>query len=307
MPALDQVLAPNSGISKQLQAFLLSCKVDGYTKQTLDGYQAKLRLFVRFADSLRINHPSEVTANEIRLFLLHKKETCNAVTIHDHYRVLRRFFNWMVDEGIVEKTPMASMKPPRVPKPMVTPFNSEHIKTLLLFCDDRTFLGARNKAIILTFLDTGLRLSELADIQLQDIDFDHETIKVMGKGAKERIVRVGKAAQKALLRYLLMRDDELPCLWLSEERRPLTAWGVERMIQNLGKRARFTDVRCSPHTFRHTFGTQALRNGASVYEVQSLLGHSTLDMTRRYTATLNSEDAVISHRKFSPVDNLKLK
>lgn len=79
------------------------------------------------------------------------------------------------------------------------------------------------------------------------------------------------------------------------------------MIRRLGERAGLTNVRCSPHTFRHTFATQCLLNGAGEYELQSLLGHSTLTMTRRYVATLKSENAVIGHRRFSPVDDMKLK
>jgi integrase/recombinase XerC/integrase/recombinase XerD len=202
---------------------------------------------------------------------------------------------------------MSSIRLRKPPDKLIQPFTPEHIRDLLLLCDDSKFLGARNRAIILTFLDTGLRLSELANIELKDLDFDREIIKVMGKGAKERVVRVGKRAQRALLRYLLMRKDGLPCLWVSEERRLLTHWGIELMIHKLGKRAGFTGVRCSPHTFRHTSATQSLRNGAGLEQVKSLLGHSTLYMTMRYAATINSEDAVISHRNFSPVDRMNLK
>jgi integrase/recombinase XerC/integrase/recombinase XerD len=175
---------------------------------------------------------------------------------------------------------------------------------MLLLYDENTFIGARNRAIILTLLDTGLRLSELANIQLNDIDFDREIIKVMGKGAKERVVGLGVKTQKALLHYLLMRKDNYPCLWLTEERKPFRAEGIQIMIRRLGKRAGITSVRVSPHTFRHTFGTQLLQNGLGEFAVQSLLGHSTLTMTRRYVATLNSEQAVQGYRKFSPVDNL---
>lgn len=154
------------------------------------------------------------------------------------------------------------------------------------------------------FLDTGLRLSELASIQLRDINFDQETIKVMGKGAKERVVRIGKMTQKALLQYLLLRHDNHSCLWVTEERKPLTVAGVQVAIKKLCYRAEITDAKRGPHTFRHTFGTRAMLNGASEREVQLLLGHSTDRMTKHYTATITSEYAVSGHRKWSPVDNL---
>lgn len=292
----------------QLKAFLISCKVDELSPATIKNYKQKLGTFVRFCSSIGITYvtSNHITSHHIRLFLLKLQETCQPVSISNNYRSIKRFFNWMVDEGILDQdqNPMSKIHPTRVPKKIIMPFKPEHIKDLLLLCPENTFLGRRNRAIILTFLDTGLRLGELAHIQLKDIDIDRETIKVMGKGAKERVVRIGKGTQKAVLRYLLMRSDGLPCLWVSEERRPLTHWGVEIMIRKLGKRAGFAGVRCSPHTFRHTSATQSLRNGAKLEQVKSLLGHSTLYMTMRYAATIDSEDAIASHRDFSPVDKM---
>ena len=122
----------------------------------------------------------------------------------------------------------------------------EHIRDMLLLCDESKFLGVRNRAIILAFVDTGLRLSELAGIQLKEIDFDRELIKVMGKGAKERVVGIGKVAQKAMLKYLLIRRDNHPCLWVTEEGRPMQARGIQIMIRRLGKRIGIDTVRCSP-------------------------------------------------------------
>ena len=178
---------------------------------------------------------------------------------------------------------------------------------MLSLCDESRFLGIRNRAIILTFVDTGLRLSEMAGIQLKDIDFDRELIKVMGKGAKERVVGIGKGTQKSVLKYLLIRRDSYPCLWVTEEGKPMQARGIQIMIRRLGKRAGLQNVRCSPHTFRHTFGTWSLLNGASEREVQSLLGHSSQRMTQQYTATINSEQAVVAHKRFSPIDRMSLK
>ena len=128
----------------------------------------------------------------------------------------------------------------------------------------------------------------------------------MGKGAKERVVPIQQRTQKAILRYLLMRNDTHRCLWVSEERQPLTLWGIQLMIRTLGKRAGLKNVRCSPHTFRHTSATLMLDSGAGEFEVQAILGHSTLAMTRRYVVSLNSEKAAEAHKRFSPVEHLKL-
>jgi len=303
LSALHHLIAQND-LNGQLEAFLLTCKVEELSPATLHYYRYQAGAFVRFCASMGTRVPTEVTPDHIRLFLLKLQETNNRTSINDYYRAVKRFFNWMIEEAILESNPMARIRSPKKEDKIIQPFTTQQIGDLLFLCDDRKFFGVRNKAIILTFLDTGLRLSELASIQLNDIDFDQETIKVMGKGARERVVRIGKKTQKAIPRYLLVRNDSYPCLWVNQERKPLTAWGIQVMIKNLGKRAELQGVRCSPHTFRHTFATTALKNGAGEFEVQSLLGHRDLRMTRRYAETLRSENAVLGHRRWSPVDNL---
>ena len=305
LSALEHMIALGD-LNGQLKAFLLSCKVDDLSPVTLKDYEQKIGAFVSFCSGIGANTPSEVTVNHVRMFLLKLQERCKPHSIHDYYGCVKRFFNWMVIEGALEHNPMSNIRPPKYPRELITPFKVEHIRDLLLLCDQGKFLGIRNRAIILAFLDTGLRLSELAGIQLSDLDFDRGLIKVMGKGAKERVVGIGKTAQKALLKYLLVRRDNLPCLWVTEELRPMKFRGIQIMIRRLGKRAGLKNVRCSPHTFRHTFGTRAMLNGASEREVQLLLGHSSDRMMKRYTATITSENVVSKHSQFSPVDKMKL-
>jgi len=296
-------LTTQKSLAPQLNTFLLSCRVDGLSPATLRAYQYQLGRFVKFC--LEANEKD--TTQQIRLFLLELRETNNSISVGDYYKSIKRFFNWLVDEGLIEKSPMQNIKPPKKESKIIRPFSQRDIDNLLLLCSGNRFLDLRNKAIILMFLDTGLRLSELANIQLADVNFEQETIKVMGKGAKERVVRIGKTTQKALLRYLLIRRDEHSCLWVTEERRPLSVAGVQVAIKKLCHRAEITDAKRGPHTFRHTFATQALLNGASEREVQNLLGHSSQKMTQQYTATITSEHAVKGHRRFSPVDNMSLK
>ncbi len=120
---------------------------------------------------------------------------------------------------------MERMHPPRVPRQVIKPFTPEDVRKMLVVLGENNFRGYRNRALVLTFLDTGLRLSELAAVQLTNIDFDNGIIKVMGKGRKERFVRVGKETQKAILRYLLQRKDDSSWLWISEKSDPMKAPG----------------------------------------------------------------------------------
>jgi site-specific recombinase XerD len=304
--SLDHLII-SKDLAGQFDVFLLACKVNGLSLATLKNYQYQLGQFIKFCFRADLNDAHRITAHHVRSFLLSLQENNNPVSIHDYYAAVKRFFNWLVEEGIILKSPMSNIKPPRMPRLSPKPFSRRDIDNLLLLCSGNTFLEIRNRAMILLFLDTGLRLSELAGIQVVDIDFDRELIKVMGKGAKERRVRIGRTAQKALLRYLLMRTDTYPCLWVSEERRPLTCAGIQVTIKKLCLRAKITDAKPGPHTFRHTAAINYLRNGGSEFTLQLMLGHSTLSMTRKYVSTLGEEDLIKAHRLASPVDNLGIK
>ena len=201
---------------------------------------------------------------------------------------------------------MLKIRPPKVERKMIVPFTAEHLRKLIKLCDLDTFCGLRNRAMIMVFLDTGIRKKEMWLMKVEDVDFDRGVIKVHGKGAKERVVGIVQPTQKVILQYLLSREDTHPCMWVNEEREPLTYHGITMIFKVLARRAGFKDVRCSPHTFRHTAATMSLDNGAGEFQVQAMLGHSTLTMTRRYVATLNSEKAAEAHKRFSPVEHLKL-
>lgn len=300
------IITSDTTLQGQLRIFLLSCKVNELSPRTIDDYSQKVGAFVLFCQSQGVKEPQGVTPNHVRVFLLVLRERIKASSVHDYYGCVCRFFNWLVQEGILEDSPMEKMHPPRVPKQVIQPFSQDDIRRMLVVLAEDGFRGVRNTAIVLTFLDTGLRLSELAAIQLTDIDFDNGIIKVMGKGRKERFVRVGKESQKAILRYLLMRKDKLPWLWVSDKGDPIKARGIQSLIKRLGKRAGITDARCSPHTFRHSFAVNCLRNGMGEFNLQSLLGHTTLQMTRRYVQTFGVSDALSAHERASPVDNMRL-
>ena len=300
------IITSDTTLHGQLKIFLLTCKVNELSPRSIDDYAQKIGAFVMFCNSQGIKEPQEVTPNHVRVFLLLLRERMKAVSVHDYYGCVNRFFNWLVEEDALEHSPMVRMKPPRVPKEIIQPFSLEDIKRMLVVLSEDNLRGYRNRALILAFLDTGLRLSELAGIMLSDVDFDRGIIKVMGKGAKGRVVRVGKESQKAILKYLLQRNDSLPQLWITLDRKPMAARGIQSLIKRLGKRAGITDARCSPHTFRHTFAITCLRNGIGEFNLQCLLGHTTLQMTRKYVQTLGANDALSAHEKASPVDNLRL-
>jgi site-specific recombinase XerD len=233
-------------------------------------------------------------------------------TVHHYYSALRAFFNWTVREGFLRENPLAKVKVAK-PKPkIIQPYSTDQVRSLIKICDydyehGAKLLGSRNKAMVLILYDSGLRLSELANIRLRDIDTERGWIKVTGKGNKERIVRIGKSAQKTLWRYLMYRGEgDKEELWLNEEGRPLHASGVQSAIDRLKKRAGIVEKGCV-HRFRHTFALNFLRADHNPFNLQYLLGHNSLEMVKRYTAALGMEDALKAHEKASPADLMGLK
>ena len=298
-----------------LDYYLVACRVERKSSKTISSYRQRLEAFSVHRGPVDIR---QVTAHDIRLFLIGLEDQgIGAATQNAYYRALHSFFGWLVNEGIISCSPMLTIKPPRMPRQMVKPLTVEQIQRVMLLLNvpetwigsvrRSSFLQIRNKAIFLLFLDTGLRLSELSNIQLTDIDSENDTIIVMGKGSKERRVRMGELSHKAVLHYVMTRKDNYPCLWVTEERIPMKNWGVRETIQRLFKRAGITGVKVGPHTLRHTAAILFLRNGGGEFNLQTLLGHSTLSMTRRYVGALGEDDLKKAHEKASPVDNLNLR
>ena len=175
---------------------------------------------------------------------------------------------------------------------MPPPFTPEEVLRLLDCCERRTAIGARNYAIVLTLLDTGLRAQEFASLNVGSIDMRSGMATVMGKGQKQRLIRVGGKARSAILRMLSYRSRPKPNdpLWIGydiqgRESGRLTMHGMQTMIVRLGRRAHVQP--CAPHRFRRTFALWCLRDGMDLYSLRMLMGHSTLAVLQRYLALVN--------------------
>lgn len=298
-------LTSQKGLYRYLESFILSCRVDELSDSTISDYSYKIGRFIKYCIATKITTLEQITAQEIRLFILELQAKQKPVSTLDYYKCIKRFFNWLLAEELIIKNPMQNIRAPKIPKMIIPVFTEEHINNMLRVCDD-DFIGSRNRAIILILLDTGLRRSELAGMKLEDVDVKTNRLLVMGKGAKQRMVRICPRTMQSLLKYVLQRNDTCPNVWVNQQGEPFLSNGIGRMIERVGKRAGVTGVRCSAHTFRHTAATWSLIGGAREFQVQSMLGHSTLKMTKHYTETLASEDAAEAHKKFSPVENMRL-
>jgi site-specific recombinase XerD len=323
--------APSGTSLKSLvTGFVLTKQTEGKSQRTVEYYGDNLRRFVWYAHEREwpddIRH---LTQWHIKDFLGYvgtskarwglngngsetSQHPASHSTVRHYFVVLSCFFSWLVSEDFISENPMAKIKVGKAKPKVITPYSSEEIFRMLAVCDldyahGAKFLGSRNRAIILILLDTGIRLSELTRMYVADIDAESGKFKVFGKGRKERIVRLGKMARKALWRYLMHCPQKKSSeLWLTEEGKPLNLSGIQSMVKRLKERAGVNGSG-TVHRFRHTFALGFLRADKNVFNLQYLLGHSDLDMVRRYTAALGVEDALKAHEKASPADLLGLR
>ncbi|MFC1902276.1 tyrosine-type recombinase/integrase [Chloroflexota bacterium] len=323
--ALRPEATPGTSLKSLVRGFVLTKQTDGKSPRTVEFYSDNLKRFLWYAqkqewsDDIRM-----LTEWDIREFLGYVANETNRwglsgngsepaqrkvthTTVHHYYVVLANFFGWVVREGFIKENPTDKIKVAKSKVKVIKPYPKEEIARMLAVCEkdyehNAKLLGSRNKAIVLVLLDAGVRLSELIGMMLEDVNTSNGNIRVMGKGSKERVVRIGKVAQKALWRYLMHRlDNGRAELWLNEEGKPLHDTGVQSMIKRLKERSGIKGGG-SVHRFRHTFALNFLRVDKNVFNLQYLLGHSELEMVRRYTATLGVEDALKAHEKASPAD-----
>jgi len=229
-------------------------------------------------------------------------------TIHHYGKVVKTLFNWAEDEEYLKDNPARRLKLGSPRYKQVEPYSDDEVRALLSLCEDEArfryrYLGVRNRAIISLFVATGLRLEELAGIRLTSLDSRLQEVRVMGKGAKVRVVPISREARKVLKQYLTLRTPGGDDLWLTDDGQPMSAYAVKIMIQRLKKRAGVNSGG-GAHRFRHYFATRYLEAGGDINSLRLLLGHSTLDMVLKYSRFVDIRKALAQHDQFDPLDRL---
>lgn len=273
--------------------------------RTVEYYHCRLSAFRRYLTEHGFEDPdiSEITPELLRDFLADQCARFSATTASHSYCALSAFFTWLVRELELAENPVQRVEKPRRRKTLIQTLSIPQLEALLRKCG-RDFYGVRDRAVILTLIDTGLRVSELCGLTLDAIDFEQQTMRVLGKGGRERMVPFGMQVRAALLTYL-SRRGELPtdAVFVNHYGEPLNRRGVNRILEKLGRAAGISGVRLSPHTLRHTFAKQWLVNGGDVFSLQKALGHTTLQMVRHYVELADTEVCDV-HRRVSPADQL---
>jgi len=300
-------------LSQALDGYFIAARARRLSPHTLQDYDYTFRRFEAF---LKDDPPlTSITVAEIRGFLNSMTGISNK-TLLNYHTGLSALWTWATREGLVERNIVRDAIPPKPEQREIVPFTKTDVKAMLSACDrSQAYVrpgkrkcdherptALRDKAIVILLVDTGIRASELCNLRIEDLDQRNHNITVMGKGSKERVIPISSRTSQFLWRYLAMRDKTRPRdpLFVTNTGRPLDRNNLSRLVRLMGERAGVRGAH--PHRFRHTFAITFLRNGGNVFALQKLLGHSTMDMVKRYLA-LAQVDLENAHREASPVSN----
>ena len=304
-------------LSQVIQGYLINAHARQLSSHTISDYQNIIKKFQAFLQKDYLMQ--DITSTHIAMFLgSHAK--LKKKTILNYHTGLSALWKWSVEEGIVEENVVRRIKAPKPEIRVITPYTFEEIKLMLAslertkrytrpgqgWQDHAAPEPERARAIILFLLDSGVRAEELCSIKIGHVDKKLMRVKVFGKGAKDRYVSFSTRTAQAMWRYLSTRPDAQDHHYLFASRGSSGQLNRSRLLKMLiaiGNRAGVKNVNC--HRFRHSFAIQYLRNRGDAYTLQRLLGHSTLDMVKRYLALVQS-DIEDAYKGASPVGNWNL-
>lgn len=314
-------------LTSLIQGYRLCARTEGKSDKTVLITSTALNKLQRFLGES--GYPADVTeigVRELREFILYLQQVrafehhpytepqtrgLSGHAINTYLRTIRAFWSWLVREEIITSNPFCRVKIPKPPKKVMATFSDKQLTAMLKAINNTTPAGFRDRTIMLMLLDTGLRASELVGLTMDNVNLEDGMVKVLGKGSKERIVPFGAKVQRILWKYLHKYRPQpanplYPTLFLTASGNPITTDRLRTIIEKYALRAGIEGVRCSPHTFRHTFAISYLRNGGDVFSLQRILGHSSLEVVSIYV-NFASADIKSRHRRFSPADNLASK
>jgi site-specific recombinase XerD len=283
------------GTSVLIRAFRLALSVEGLKPKTISDYVREAERLCKFLDGRPVD---SFTGTDVREHIVALEARLSAKTIREAQLALRRFFQFLVQEGEIPSDPTKDVKLVRyrvIPQPIYT---DAEVKRLLAVCDLQTLNGVRDRALVTVLYDTGVRAGELVSMQVPD--WDRRSVWVDGKSGP-RDVPLGISSIQAVERYCRKWHLEKGSLWLGKKG-PLTGSGVHQLIQRLCGRANVPDK--GVHAFRRAAAAQMKRLGMNDSDILEVMGWSSIAMLRRYTAGVATELAQLAHQRFSPSDSL---
>ena len=275
--------------SKELTAFLAYLEVQkNYSVYTRNNYQRDIEDFLTFCNDRRISY-LEITYPDAQSYLvyLYEEKKNQASSVSRKISAIRRFYQYLSNQNITQNSSFSLLKLPKKEKRLPKFFAYNELEELFCIPDQSTPLGQRDAVILEMLYATGIRVSELVGIEIEDIHLTDKTIHILGKGNKERIVYFNQVTANRLKKYLadgrkILNQKQLSFLFLNQRGGQLTTRGVEDILERIIQKTSL-NKHISPHMIRHSFATHLLNEGCDLLSVQQLLGHESLSATSIYT------------------------
>ncbi|OGO77639.1 MAG: hypothetical protein A2Y23_11845 [Clostridiales bacterium GWB2_37_7] len=302
-------------LSMLIEQFMIEQELKGNSPKTLKYYRRSLQYFIDYVGDKPILDITLLDLQQYALNIKNRPKYINhpfhpqgetpitTTSMQTYIRALRVFLSWLYNEEYISTEFNKKFRLPKATKKTVEVLTEKEIKTIFSSLNIRTVTGMRSACLCALMLDSGLRLGEAIGINIQDIDFSRGIIKVLGKGNKERIVPLGVQTRKHIIKYITkyrgMHDTDK--LLMSIEGIPLSQNAVKQIFVRLREKTNIEKLH--PHLLRHTFATNYLINGGDIFSLQQILGHTSLDMVKRYSH-LSASFLMRQHKYNSPLDKL---
>lgn len=296
-----------------LKEFIFDCKMRKLSDRTIKSYQNNnLALFHFIKDEYSITELEEINHLHVKGYIQYLTDKkLSEIYINTIVRTFRAYFRYAVEEHYILKNPIDKIKKQKEPIIIINSFTNEEVKRMIQYYRGSKFLDMRNQLIMIILFDTGIRCSELCGLKISDVRDTY--INIMGKGKKIRHVPITAIINKYLVRYLRVRESYIKdkinyCdefLFLSQKGKLLTVETIERVVLECGNNSNVrNEIRISPHTCRHYYAQTQLKNGCDLFTVSKLLGHTNINVTKRYLQSMHDDDTLVMGARTSPLMNL---
>ncbi len=288
-------------MERYIKKFITYLKIEkNYSENTILNYSIDLKFFEKFLDKKPIEGVDHLTLRRFLAFV--KERNFSKTTIARKLAALRSFFRFLCREGYLKSNPIKALSTPKLERKLPKFLTVSDVKKLVESPDQTEVSGLRDRAILETLYSTGMRVSELVGLNYESVDFIAGSVKVLGKGKKERLIPIGDEALRAIRAYVsklnVQKDVDAGPLFLNKSKGRLSDRSVRRIVDKYIKKISLIE-NISPHSLRHSFATHLLDRGADLRSVQELLGHVNLSTTQIYTH-ITAERLKDSYEKAHP-------